>query len=121
MSPKLAGFVDEDMSFKLAGFGEIHDWIDGMANDMEHEGFSKWADTIQDTAREICSDHKGSRISIKVSQDMKMEVQCADLEAVESVKKAIKKHQDDMSTAVKVFYTQLLQPFLKDLEKQLKE
>ena len=102
------------MSIKITGFDEIDDWLNEMRDDASYDGFSKWANTIQNTAREMCGDHEGNRVSIMISQDMTITAKWEDPKALASLEKSIKKHLNHMSEGVKVAYT----GFLEYLKKQ---
>ena len=94
--------------------------LDDLVKDVEPEGFAKWANKIEKTAKEICNDPDCKRISFKVEKGTtKISISVKDKEALECLRKSIEKHLNSMSVGLKAFYSQSVPEILKNLEEQL--
>ena len=105
---------------KFDGFDKIQKSLDNMVNDVEPPRFAVWANKIEETAREMCNDADGKRITFQSEKGTtKISIIVSDKEALQYVEESIKYHLDSMSLGLKAFYQQSVPTILKDLETQL--
>jgi len=108
-----------EIRIDMKGFDKVEKMLDEMTNDITPTGFGIWAEKIEKTAKEICKDDKGDRITFKAKKGTTtISMRLADKRAIESLKKAIKHHQNSMSLGIRAFYEQGLPPELAKIEKQ---
>lgn len=105
---------------KITGLDKVTKTLDGMVKDVEPERFAEWADKIEKAAKVMCNDPDCKRITFKVKKGTtKISISVKDKEALECVRKSIKKHLSSMSLGIKTIYSKIVLKKLKDMEKQL--
>lgn len=112
------------MSFdiKVTGLDEAVKMIEDTIKDIQPKGFAEWADKIEKSAKEICDDPDCKRITFKVKKGTtNISISFNDKEALECIRKSIKKHLNSMSSTLKIVYSETVPKVLKDMEKQLED
>jgi hypothetical protein len=95
------------MSFKAEGFDEAKKGLNDIIASHKPEVFRERAEKIERTARELCKDQDGKRITVGYAK-MKVDMRIADPNARACLIQAIKTHLSSMPPTLKVIYERFI-------------
>lgn len=97
------------MGFKIGGLDDIQRFLDDYKKGLESQTFDEWANRVTQTAKELCNDPDCKRIKLQQKQqqdteNLSLNVEFADKEAIDCMLKAIDQYQESMPPSLQQIY-----------------
>lgn len=98
-----------DVGIKIEGIDQAMQKVRDAIQSLEPDVFIQWAETVENSATEICGDPDHKRIKFKPKPDNTIDMEFADLNALNCALQAIRRHLTSMPPTTKWFYEGIIE------------